>query len=57
MIEIKYAEDGNLEKSCAEALNQIEEKKYDAALTRDGMEKVIKYGIAFFKKNCKVAIR
>lgn len=57
VIEIKYAEDGDLEKSCAEALNQIEEKKYDTALTRDGMEKVIKYGIAFFKKNCKVAIR
>ncbi len=54
VIEIKYAEDGELEKGCAAALEQIEEKRYDAALIRDGMEKVVKYGIAFFKKNCRV---
>lgn len=54
VIEMKYAEDGNLEKSCADALKQIEEKKYDAALKKDGMQKIIKYGIAFYKKNCQV---
>ncbi len=56
VIEVKYAEDGNLEKGCGEALGQIEEKQYDAMLKRDGMEKIINYGIAFYKKNCKVAI-
>lgn len=56
VIEIKYVEDGDLEKGCAEALEQIEKKKYGAALLKDGMAKVIKYGIAFFKKNCRVAI-
>jgi len=54
VIEIKYAEDGNLEKSCASALAQIQEKNYDAALIREGMETVIKYGISFYKKTCKV---
>ena len=56
VIEVKYAEDGNLEKGCGEALGQIEEKQYDAMLKRDGMEKIINYGIAFYKKNCKVVI-
>ena len=56
VIEVKYAEEGNLEKGCGEALGQIEEKQYDAMLKRDGMEKIIKYGIAFYKKNCKVVI-
>lgn len=55
VIEIKYAEDGDLEKGCDEAFRQIEEKQYDAALVREGMEKIIKYGIAFFKKNCRAA--
>ncbi len=58
VIEVKYAEDGNLEKSCKEALEQIEERQYDTALSRDGMKKIVKYGIAFYKKkNCKVALK
>ncbi len=56
VIEIKYAADGNLEKGCEDALRQIEEKKYDAALRREGMKKILKYGIAFYKKNCRVAL-
>ena len=56
VIEVKYAEDGNLEKSCEEALAQIEDRKYDAALQRDGMEKIMKYGIAFYKKNCRAVL-
>lgn len=54
VIEIKYAEDGNLEKGCEEALEQIEKKKYDSSLQRSGMKEVVKYGIAFFRKQCKV---
>lgn len=54
VIELKYALDNNLKKHCMEALEQIEEKKYDAVLIDDGMKKIIKYGIAFYKKNCKV---
>ena len=56
VIELKYAEDGNLEQGCMEALSQIEEKQYDRALRRDGMVQIIKYGIAFYKKSCKVIL-
>ncbi len=54
IIEIKYVEDGDLEKGCKTALEQIENKKYDTMLMRYGMEKIMKYGITFFRKNCKV---
>ena len=56
VIELKYAEDGNLEESCAEALKQIEEKKYAEGLKRRGMKKIIKYGIAFWEKECMVVM-
>ena len=39
VIELKYADDGNLEKACAEALGQIEEKKYAEGLKRRSMKK------------------
>ena len=54
LIELKYAEDGNLEAACGNALKQIEEKKYAEGLKRRGMKKIIKYGIAFCEKECMV---
>ena len=54
IIELKYANDGNLEAACSEALKQIEEKKYAEGLKRRGMKKIIKYGIAFCEKECRV---
>lgn len=39
IIELKYADDGNLDKSCAEALAQIEAKQYAEGLRRRGMKK------------------
>ena len=54
VIELKYAHDGDLKKACAEALSQIEEKKYAVGLQREGMKKIIKYGIAFCEKECMV---
>ena len=56
VIELKYADDGNLEKACGEALEQIEEKKYVEGLKRRGMKKIIKYGIAFYEKECMVSM-
>lgn len=56
IIEIKYAHNGNLENACAEALSQIEEKKYAVGLQRRGMKKVLKYGIAFCEKECMVVM-
>ena len=37
-------------------LQQIEEKDYMARLKQDGMRQFIKYGIACYKKDCKVMI-
>ena len=54
VIELKYAEDGDLDAACDKALKQIEEKDYVAKLKQDGMDNFIKYGIACFKKVCKV---
>ena len=56
VIELKYADDGNLETACSEALKQIEEKKYAEGLKRRGMKKIMKYGIAFWEKECVVAM-
>lgn len=54
VIELKYADDGNLEAVCREALDQIEEKKYAEGLKRRSIKKLIKYGIAFCEKECMV---
>ena len=54
VIEIKYANDGNLDGACAEALKQIEDRNYAEGLRRRGMKKIIKYGMAFYKKECMV---
>ena len=54
VIEIKYSDNGDLEAGCEEALRQIEKKEYAAKLIEDGMDTVIKYGIACWKKKCKV---
>ena len=52
VIELKYADDGNLEAACAEALKQIEIKKYAEGLRRRSLKKILKYGVAFCEKEC-----
>lgn len=54
VVELKYAGSNNLEKECREALDQIDRKQYAARLADDGMERTVKYGIAFYKKQCRV---
>lgn len=56
VIEVKYAENGKMKDACIKALSQIEERKYAAKLEDDGMRSVIKYGIACYKKDCRVVI-
>ena len=56
VIELKYADDGKLEAACLEALKQIEEKKYAEGLKRWGAKKIMKYGIAFYGKECMVTM-
>lgn len=56
IIEIKYAETGNLEAVSEEALKQIEDRRYEEQLLEEGVEHILKYGIAFYKKKCKVMV-
>lgn len=35
---------------------QIEEKKYDEELRENGVDKILKYGIACYMKRCKVKL-
>ncbi len=56
VIEVKYAENGNLEESCKKALLQIEANHYEEALRKEGMEHILKYGIACYKKRCRVML-
>ena len=56
LIEVKYANDGNLDQACERALQQIEEKKYDEELRENGVDKILKYGIACYMKRCKVKL-
>lgn len=54
IIEIKYAGDGNLLNACEKALKQVEETKYEETPLENGVEKILKYGIACYMKHCKV---
>ena len=57
-MELKWKsgiEEDELEELSIEALNQIEDKRYDLELREDGIENVIKLGIAFSGK--KVVIK
>ena len=54
VIELKYAGENSLEHECRAALDQINAKDYTAALRCDGMQTILKYGIAFRYKQCRV---
>ncbi len=56
IIEVKYAHDGDLDGACKEALKQIEYTKYEDDLEDDGVENILKYGIACYKKRCRVML-
>ena len=57
VVELKYAENGRLDAACEVALQQIEEKQYAVKLEEDGMREILKYGIACYKKECRVVLR
>lgn len=57
VIEIKHSltYDG-MNSSCLKALNQIKDKRYDTYLRNKGRNDILIYGIAFYKKRCKVVV-
>ena len=56
IIEVKYAHDGDLDGACKKALKQIGYTKYEDDLKDDGVEDILKYGIACYKKRCRVML-
>ena len=56
LIEVKYANDGDLDQACERALKQVEERKYDEEFRANGADKILKYGIACYMKRCKVKL-
>ena len=54
LIRLKYTDNGNMDSACMEAIQQIQKKHYDVKLKDDGMRIIIKYGIACYKKECRV---
>ena len=56
VIEMKYADDGNLDAACKKALEQIEGNHYEEELYDEGMDDILKYGIACYKKRCRVVL-
>ena len=56
IIEVKYAQRGELDTACEKALAQIDGKGYISELREEGYYTVYKYGIACFRKRCRVAV-
>ena len=46
-----------LEKGCQDALRQIEDTGYEEKLRQDGLETILKYGIACNRKKCRVVLK
>ena len=57
VIEFKVSKNlDELEEKAKEAIKQIEDKKYDMELKEEGYRNIIKYGIAFYRKECTIEI-
>ncbi len=54
IIELKYAEKAAFDTACQEALKQINDRGYEERLVDDGMTTIRKYGIACYKRRCRV---
>ena len=55
IIEVKYAENGQYDKACTKAMKQMEDDGYAEVLRQDGMQIIHKYGMACYKKSCRVS--
>lgn len=58
VIEVKRADSKKELEACVEkALLQIEERQYDAELASKGYATILHWGMAFFRKSCKMGVR
>ena len=56
ILELKVAQSENMDKTCDNALKQIDDKRYAEIFDPEFIKHVYKYGIAFKRKRCKVKI-
>lgn len=57
IFELKYSKEASgLDKACERAIKQIGDRRYSEYLKNDGRHNMIFYGIAFYKKRCKVVV-
>ena len=57
ILELKYAKEAAcLAKACEKALAQIKERRYAEYLKNEGRNQMLLYGIAFYKKRCRVVV-
>ena len=57
IIELKYLKEASgLDKACKKAIEQIKDRRYYEYLKNDGRQDIMFYGIAFYKKRCKVIV-
>ncbi len=56
IIEVKYAENGRYDAACEQALDQIRRLDYSAQLREDGCQVIWRYGIACWRKQCRVIV-
>lgn len=55
IMELKITDDfRKMKEVCREALEQIEEKNYEAGLRTEGYSNIKKYGLCFYRKECMV---
>ncbi len=54
IMEVKYAEDGAFDAACKKAMSQIEQEGYLTVLKQERMQTIHIFGIACYKKSCKV---
>lgn len=57
IIEVKYSDTDNLDVKCREALHQIENAEYADLFEQQGVQHILKYGIACRRKECRVALQ
>ena len=58
IIELKYSKTfAGLEKACEDAIEQIQDRRYDEILREEGRDHILAYGIAFCKKRCKIVLQ
>lgn len=57
IIELKSVDRlSELDGACRQAIAQIHERRYDRSLRDEGRDDILAYGIAFYKKRCRVAV-